>query len=73
MKIKNKFILGLDLLQAYNVALNLKHHVLQLGEDEESLWHPRHNHDLPHVTESDKVITAQYELQLHSWRTSWRW
>jgi hypothetical protein len=25
------------------------------------------------VTESDKVITAQYELQLHSWRTSWRW
>jgi hypothetical protein len=36
-KITGKFILGLDILRAYNMTTDLKHHVLQLGEKEVSL------------------------------------
>jgi hypothetical protein len=28
-----------DILQAYNMAVNLKHHMLQLGQEEVLLWH----------------------------------
>jgi hypothetical protein len=34
-KITEKFILG-----AYDTKVNLKCHMLQLGQDETSLWHP---------------------------------
>jgi hypothetical protein len=40
MKFTDKFILRLDVLQAYYAAVDLNHHVLWLGEGEVSLRHP---------------------------------
>jgi hypothetical protein len=39
-KITNESILGLDMLQAYDTAVELKHSVLRLCKEEPSLWLP---------------------------------
>jgi hypothetical protein len=44
-KITNESILGLDILQAYDTAVDLKHSVLRLRKEEVSLWLPGHNHN----------------------------
>jgi hypothetical protein len=40
-KITDGFIMGLDILQAYDMAADLKHCVLSPGKEEMSLWHPK--------------------------------
>jgi hypothetical protein len=36
----DKFILGLDVLQAYNASVDLGCHLLRLGQEEVTLWRP---------------------------------
>jgi hypothetical protein len=40
LMILDDFIFGLDILRAYDAAVDLKHHVLQICEEKVSLWHP---------------------------------
>jgi hypothetical protein len=37
-KITDSFMPGLDVMQAYDTMIDLKRHVLRLGEEEVSLW-----------------------------------
>jgi hypothetical protein len=39
--ITNKFILGLDILRAYNASVGIGHQMLRLGEETVSLWSPQ--------------------------------
>jgi hypothetical protein len=60
--ITNEFILGLDILCAYDASVKLGHQTLHLAEEEVLLWSPRVG-PWPSslVVASDQVITAQYE------------
>jgi hypothetical protein len=59
-KITDEFILGLDILQAYNTVVALKYHVLQLGQEGASLWHPRSQlRSSLLALASDKLIRGQ--------------
>jgi hypothetical protein len=39
--ITNKFILGLDILHAYDASVDLGHQMLHVAEEVASLWSPR--------------------------------
>ena len=40
VEVTDEFILGLDVLRAYNASVDLGHHLLQLGQEEVTLWRP---------------------------------
>jgi hypothetical protein len=39
-EVTDEFILGLDVLRAYNTSVDLGHHLLRLGREEVTLWRP---------------------------------
>jgi hypothetical protein len=60
VKITNKFILGLDILRAYDASVNTGRQTLPLVEEEVSLWSPEAG-PWPSslVKANDQVIPAQ--------------
>jgi hypothetical protein len=60
--VTNKFILGLDILHAYDASLNLGRQTLCLAEEEVSQWSPEVGHQPSSlVVARDQLIPAQCE------------
>jgi hypothetical protein len=60
--ITNEFILGLDILCAYDASVDLGHQTLSLAEEEVSLWSPGAGpHPFSLVVVKDQVIPAKCE------------
>jgi hypothetical protein len=60
-RITNEFILGLDVLCAHNVSVDLGHHVLQLGNEEVPLWLPGvQSRSFTHVRGSSEVVLTRW-------------
>jgi hypothetical protein len=58
--ITNEFILGLDILRAYNASVDIWRQALRLAEDEVSLWSPGAGTSPSSlVVAKDHVIPAQ--------------
>jgi hypothetical protein len=71
-KITDQFILGLEILRAYDTVTDLKHSVLQMGQEEVLLWH---SHAWPqpslYMMASNDVIPVQCDKSLLSnWKAS---
>jgi predicted aspartyl protease len=43
-EVTDEFILGLDVLRAYDASLDLGRHLLRLGQEEVTLWRPGAQH-----------------------------
>jgi hypothetical protein len=46
-EVMDEFILGLDVLRAYDASMYLGHHLLSLGQEETTLWRPGAQQRLP--------------------------
>jgi hypothetical protein len=56
-RITDEFILGLGVLLAEEWTVNLMGHVLRLGEEDVSLWHP----EADQLARCERVVTLQCE------------
>jgi hypothetical protein len=59
IKITDKFILGLDILQAYDVMLDMKHNVLWLGKQQVLSEHPEVQLQSSRTLANHEMILAQ--------------
>jgi hypothetical protein len=60
--ITDELILGLDVLRACNVLVDVGRHVLRIGREEVSLWNPRARPRSSRLTFlNDEVISARCE------------
>jgi hypothetical protein len=61
-EITDEFILGLDVLRAYNASMDVGHYLLRLGQEEVILWKPGVQPISSRLSlVSDEVIPAQCE------------
>jgi hypothetical protein len=61
-EITDEFILGLDVLRAYNVSVDVGHYLLRLGQEEVILWKPGVQTKSSRLSlVSDEMIPARYE------------
>jgi hypothetical protein len=60
--VTDKFILGLNVLRAYDASVNLGRHLLRLGQEEVTLWRPAAQPKSARLSlVGDEVIPAQCE------------
>jgi hypothetical protein len=61
-EITDEFILGLDVLRAYNASVDVGRHLLRLGQEEITLWRPGAQPNSSRLSlVGAEVIPARYE------------